>query len=279
MNHKKNIMKKEIIILITICLFLSFLSSFVSADIGPKPPAPSTDFHVTYDRNEISDFFFKAVILDCGYSVNANEEECILYSKDITFCQNSNCHFEGIPKEFMLTIYLPSQNKTYFSDATLKKSSSSTFEANLLLDGTILIEETTPFIGSYAYETIITFLIALILTLLLELFVALIFTYIAKIPKEVLISVFVVNILSLPIVWFIFPLIIKGPNYHYYVYMILSAEIFAFIFEGYFLYILNKKLISLKKLFLLSFLMNLVSFIIGGLIFITLVQLLKTLLI
>lgn len=109
------------------------------------------------------------------------------------------------------------------------------------------------------------FFIALILTLILELIVALIYVSIRKISKKVLISVFIANIISLPIVWlivwFIFPLINIG------ILALLLGEAFAFVFEGYFIYLLNKDVLTLKESFVLSILMNSVSLIIGGLIF------------
>jgi hypothetical protein len=66
--------------------------------------------------------------------------------------------------------------------------------------------------------------------------------------------------LSLPFVWFVFPLLTD-------IYLaILLGELFALMFETYFVYAVNKQLISLKKSFILSLMMNLNSFIFGGFI-------------
>jgi hypothetical protein len=48
------------------------------------------------------------------------------------------------------------------------------------------------------------------------------------------------------------------------------SEIFAIVFEAYFIYYLNKQAITLKKSFVLSTIMNLASLIIGGFIFLVL---------
>lgn len=177
-------------------------------------------------------------------------------------CQNSNCHFNYfLPSEFRLAVYLPSQGKVFLSAKVTRENFRSTFEANLLPDGTINLQETTSFIQSNFAESIRNFIIALVLTLILEIITALIFVSIAKIPKKVLVSVIIANIISLPIVWFVFPLIKNIPL------AILLGEIFAFVFEAYFIYSLNRQIITLKKSFVLSLIMNLVSLLIGGFIF------------
>ena len=133
-------MDRKIIILITMLLSLSLLSIFVSADLGPKP---SADFYVTYDGSEISDISFKAKKLRC---VNS---ECLIPSyiddgaslgSESISCHNSNCYFLSIPRKFRLAVYLPSKDKIYLSDITPQKSFRSTFEANLLPDGTITLK-------------------------------------------------------------------------------------------------------------------------------------------
>lgn len=184
-------------------------------------------------------------------------------------CQNSNCHFNYfLPSEleFRLAVYLPSQDKVYLSAEVTRENFRSAFEANLLSDGTISIQETTPFIQSNSARNIKTFLLALILTLILEIIVALIFLSVTKISKKVLISILIANIISLPIVWFVFPLLKIIPL------AILLGEIFAFVFESYFIHLLNKDIISLKKSFVLSILMNLASLVIGGFIFLFLLM-------
>lgn len=176
-------------------------------------------------------------------------------------CQNSNCSFNyDLPSEFRLAIYLPSQDKVYLSAEVTRKNFRSTFEAELLPDGNINLQETTH-LQTAKNKNIQNFVIALILTLILELVVALIYVSSTKIAKKVLISVLVANVISLPIVWFVFPMLKVIPFSN------LWGEIFAFVFEGYFIHLLNKEVISLKKSFVLSILMNLASLIIGTFIF------------
>ena len=102
---------------------------------------------------------------------------------------------------------------------------------------------------------------ALGLTLIIESMVTLAFLFITKISPKVLTSVIIANLISLPIVWFVFP-----PTSNDLL-VIFLAELFAVVFEGYFIHFFNKKTISLKKSFALSILMNLASFFIGEFIF------------
>lgn len=271
-------MKNKSAFLILVLLMFSLLPSFVFADIGPKP---SADILVTLNGQNVPDSSFNAKMLTCQKEeskfpardlipqLNISEYDsannCHWRPAQLAWggnCQNSNCHFNYfLPSQFRLAVYLPSQDKVYLSAEVTRENFRSTFEANLLSDGNINLQETTPFTQSNFARNIRNFFFALILTLILELIVALIFLSIAKISKKVLISVLVANIISLPIVWFVFPLLKIIPL------AILLGEIFAFVFEGYFIHLLNKEIISLKKSFILSILMNLASLIISGFIF------------
>ena len=58
--------------------------------------------------------------------------------------------------------------------------------------------------------------------------------------------------------WFVFPLI--GINF---LVILILMELFAVVFEACFIYLLNKKVISLKMSFVLSVFMNVIS-VMGG---------------
>jgi len=66
------------------------------------------------------------------------------------------------------------------------------------------------------------------------------------------------NLISLPIIWFIFPLFESD-----YVIVLAISEIFALIFEACLILIINRKSITPVKAILLSLLTNLASFILG----------------
>ncbi len=272
-------MKNKSAILILAILLFSLVPSLVSADMGQRPLAK---IHVTLNGQNVPDATFNAKMLTCQNEENRFPARDVIPQLNISeydstnncywkpaelvergYCQNGNCYISStfLPSEFRLAVYLPSQDKTYLSVEVARENFRSTFEADLLFDGSITIQETTPFIQSDSAENIIPFLIALILTLVLELIVALIYLSSTKISKKVLISVLIANVISLPIVWVIFSLL-KIMSF-----VILLGEIFVFVFEGYFIHLPNKDVLPLKKSFVLSIFMNLTSLIIGGFIF------------
>jgi hypothetical protein len=277
-------------ILVTVLL----LCSLVSADTGPHPTA---EFHVTYGGVDVPDAKVYAVILSCEKSaVNLSAEGSCrslseymcekLIQKNLSTildeggcywtvarfawprgfervdgCRDSRCHFGyDIPHEFRLAVYLPSHDRVFLSAEVTDKNLYSTFEADLLPDGTIAVRETTSFFEDNFGKNIIRFVIALVLTLVIEIITALNMMPIARTNKRFLSSIIAANMLSLPFVWFVFPLLTD-------IYLaILLGELFALMFETYFVYAVNKQLISLKKSFILSLMMNLNSFIFGGFI-------------
>jgi len=271
-------MKNKFAILILALLLYSPVPRLASADLGPKPTA---DIHITLNGQNVPDSSFSAKMLTCQKEqsplgskdlipqLNIREYDsinsCYWMPADLAWggdCENSNCSFHYfLPSQFRLAIYLPSQDKVFLSAEVARENFKSTFEANLLSNGSIDLKETTPFSQSDIAKNIKQFFFALILTLVLELIVALIFLSVAKISKKILFSVLVANVISLPIVWFVFPLLKIIPI------AILLGEIFAFVFEAYFIHLLNKELITLKRSFILSLVMNLTSWIIGGFIF------------
>jgi hypothetical protein len=110
------------------------------------------------------------------------------------------------------------------------------------------------------YET--RFLVSLILTLCIEVPVVFIlvrfFSPKIKISKTILISI-IATTLTLPYLWFIFPIYIKYPSY------IIFGEITVFLVES--LIYWQMLPISLKKAIIISFLANLSSLVLGLLFF------------
>lgn len=263
--------------LLVISFLIFFLASgVVYADLGPKPEA---DIQVTLNGRNVPDSVFNAEMLVCykeGQNGFGNKEvipqlniseydsanDCYWKPAPLAWsaeCRNSSCHFGYmLPSSFKLAVYIPSLDKVFITNEVSRTNFNSEYDAELSSSGSAVIRETTPLVRK---DNITSFVKALIITLILELLTALIFVLASKLTKKMLITVFVANIISLPIVWFFFPLIKLVPL------VILLSEIFAVVFEMYFIYLIHKKTISLKKSFILSILMNLASFVLGGLIF------------
>ena len=145
----------------------------------------------------------------------------------------------------------------YISDEIKKRDFRSTIKADLLPDGSITVKEITPFFQRDSVKEAMMFLFALVITLVLELFIALLYVVYTRTTRKILGSVFIANIISLPVVWLIITSSEKGL-------FIIIGEVFAVVFESFFIYFLNKEILTLRKAFLLSMLMNLTSFIVGN---------------
>lgn len=299
LSNQKNTMKKISIILLT--CFLLLLVSAAYADIGRRP---SMKIHCTYNNEEIDSIFY-AELLECLSQERINEQASYLSEmvevqqlaitefdparncywspsrSPLSFqnlgrgdeCTDSECNFRfQLPREFRLAVYVPSLDKVFLSDAIVRKNYSSRYEATLLPDGTIEIEETTSFLQSDAALLMKMFMAALVLTLFFELpiyFILLSLTEPArqkysKKKKRILSTVFLANVISLSIVWFVFSLMGDSTQ------LIILAEMFAIIFEALFIKSLNKAILSIGKAFVLSLVANLASFFVGGLIFLLL---------
>lgn len=125
-------------------------------------------------------------------------------------------------------------------------------------------------IGPHAFDPLspssfIFYGIALIFTLILELIVAFSFFHLIKIPfsKKLLYYFILVNFVSFTLVWFV---VLSEPLYVLFYFsesvlpLVLVAETFAVVFETFFIYKLIKPTLTLKKVFILSLLMNIASF-------------------
>jgi hypothetical protein len=246
-----------------VLLMLIALLPLACGDVGPKP---SADFYVTFGGQPIEGNF-SSVMLSCRGGGSGRLPENLIAELNVSEydavrncswqperfawggdCAESRCGFSYmLPEEFRLAVYVPGQNKVFVSDVIWRTNFYSHYRADLLADGSILMQD-------YAI-----FLIALTLTLFLELLTAVVFIFLTKTRWRTLIYVLVANLISLPVVWFMFP---QLPVHS--LLALLSAEVFAVVFEAVFLNLLGR--LSLKKAVALSILMNIISFLFGGLL-------------
>jgi len=273
--------KKLFSYLIIVGALIVFLPKGVSADLGPKP---SVDIDVVYNQQNVPDTSFSAKMLSCvpqdfAQSESKYEEDLIPQLKINVYdsakncywfparlawggqCSNGSCHFGYMPpSEFRLAVYLPSLNKIFITNKISRTNFNSHYRAELFTNGSAKISETTSVLSS---DKVSSFTKAFLITIILELLVSLIFVSSRKLSKKILVFVLLANVISLPIVWFLFPLIKIN-----LLAIIVISEIFAVLFETYFIYIPNKQIISFKQSLVLNILNNLVSLFIGGFIYI-----------
>lgn len=271
-------MKKHGSVVCAALVVLACLSSGAKADLGPKP---TVDIDLVYNHQKIADASFGAKMLGCyDQELVQNEIEqdrdtvaqlrissfdadaqCYWQPAPLAWggsCSESHCQFSYFPpSEFKLAVYIPSLDKTFVTDKITRENFASRYRVELSVDGTATINETT---SLWASIRIPDFVGAFLLTIFFELLVTWIFVTAQKLPgKKILVYVLGANVLSLPAVWFLFPLI-DLPEFI----VIAVFELFAVLFETYFIYHFCKQMLSFRQTLLLSALNNFVSLFVGG---------------
>ncbi|MDD5111277.1 MAG: hypothetical protein PHG85_01885 [Candidatus Altiarchaeota archaeon] len=256
----------------------------VQADAGPKPTA---DFYVTYAGGNVSDGYFYAVMLSCtpddgsasyhGMSDYAPMLNLTLPDSELNCswrpgvmawsdsnngmgnCHNSRCSFRyNPPHTFRLAVYLPGLNATFITPAADRNAFNSRFLVSLNPDGSSAIVETTVFEEAGISETLLWFIPAAVITFVVELLFGLLLALLAKFDlKRFLLSIFIANFLSLPAVWFIFPLL-RNP-----LLVVPLAECFTVAFEAAVIYAFARRAITPLKALLASVILNAASVLAG----------------
>ena len=227
---------------IAILMVFLLLIHPIYADLGPKP---TVDIDIRYDGQEIADSVFYAKMLGChsdedirrGFlRINRNEtgssqlmiiefdplENCTWFPSMFAWggtCKNSGCGFTyAPPSEFRLAVYIPSMNRTFVGPKVYNGNFDASYLADLMPDGSIAIRDTTSFLRSNNGVTIRNFLTSLFITVFIEL--AAIHVLLSSLKEDakkylenrnrMLAIAAMANLVSLPIVWFAFPLLFSG---------------------------------------------------------------------
>ncbi len=274
---------KKIKVLFILAIFLLLilpLNKPANADLGPKP---TVKIDVLYNNAPITDATFKAKILECRKFPEFDEQNqkgtstlyqstlppklrIMEYDKDKNCywipasmawgedCEKSSCKFTYmIPDTFKVEVWLPSTDKVYISDSITTKAFNGTYKVLISSNGKAKIINTKLF--NFSPNTS-EFLVSVFITLLLELLITAIYCGIKKKPKGLIKLVFIGNLITLPIVWFVFPLLKIIP-----IISVLLSELFAVIAEGYILYKFGG--LTLKQSLILSAINNTISVILG----------------
>lgn len=241
-------MFRTLSVLTVIVLFLS--SSTVFADAGPKP---SMKFILEYHTS-------KPVKLLEGCQLQSDFETFTVFD---TITRKGAQHFNVTQDMAKSVAYgykqyhklvLKFDDRTRESNIFENESFISSYKV-LVYDDRLVVEDTTTFMKDSS--PISAFLKALLLTLALEIMVAFVYLKLARKPLKILIYVILANLITLPIVWFVFPILLNA-------WAILFGEIFAFVTEALFLLLTCRKWFKPSGAFLLSFMMNFMSLLIGG---------------
>ncbi|MCX6742229.1 MAG: hypothetical protein NTX24_03595 [Candidatus Pacearchaeota archaeon] len=265
---------KNKIFLMLLGIFIVLLTAspmLVSADTSPHLGA-TLYFHVTYNNQTITENF-SARILAC------RETGCEYDNGAL--CINGICEFyyyriERVPKQMELSISLNGENFTSDMINFLWTEPILFYDVDINVSNKVIVNPSpkVPPGSDQGSSLWISFFIALALTIIIELVVLIIFLKKWKIKtkkwKKPIWTVVIADTVSVPLVWLIFFLLLAAfammPQLLGALSAIIIAEAFAVVSEAYCVYWLNKKIINLRRSFILSIVMNIASFIIGGMV-------------
>ena len=264
-------MKKYYFVFLFTFLFLSPL--LVSADLAPIPEIEFNIGNIPEGERIIG---AKLISCDedkqCGENSKTREE-------DILWGSSTQCTLEQTKIFCIDTFSYYQQLSIDFSGKTRKSSpfrSGSDEVFNVLVKGdslevtksSVLFSSQSPSSQSPSSsgELFVTLVIALIITILLEVLVAVLyqlmkkyFSYSQNPPQHLIKWVILANIISLPIFWLSESFIDIDSNIY-----IIIGEIAVFLFEALFIVMMLKRKDLLKEILLLSLIMNLVTYLLGG---------------
>jgi hypothetical protein len=236
-------MKNKFLFSLALFIFL-FFPCLVRADLGPKP---TMKFDIIYQTSD-------QITLQGGEQYQCEDKKCLnikplgqLGPQRFTCQDNFHCRSSAYGYDPYQKLILNFSDKTRASQIFNGETFNGTFDVQVTADK-LIIKETTPLASRGRLPD---FFKALIITLFLELLVAYFYLLIGKMPKKILLSVILANLISLPIVWFFPPRISLSWTFF--------MEIFAVVFEALFIFYLNKNFITIKKSFNLSLIMNVAS--------------------
>ena len=211
------------------------------------------------------DSTIKADSLFVFESDNLKDLEVLDYSSDkrpwVTYCEDNSCRAKASTYQEYQKIVVFVNGKPIVSEVYKPKGSNPIFKATLD-NGIIKVKETTSFLFK---GTVGEILRALIITLILEILVGFLFFGFFK-DKKALKIILVLNCITLPLAWLVFPFILKIDGFSM-VFTIIVLEILILIAEYFGLKTILKNY-SKRKLFVFALVANLVSFFIGGLLYI-----------
>lgn len=257
--------------LFSLLAFFSLVCA-VRADVAP----PMMFINVTYNGVPINGTFYSA-LLTCMNSSNSSAIGMTIQqlnasyydptkgcywarNSEIGTCMDGGCTIQYFSQsDLKAAFYLPGLNGTFVTNEVNASGVTTSYGAQLYPDGSATMEISngpTP-----ASLDLVFFAIALAFTLAIELAMAFLYLKVVKVKEKgrILLTVVLANVISLPLVWFGFVFLLGGIG-------LLLGEIFAVVFEGCFIYLLNRKSIKLTSAMLMSLAMNLASLVIGGLI-------------
>lgn len=235
------------LLLATAFLFLYFAPPAALADVGPKP---TMNFELVYQIDQPVPII-NSQMLECEDAACAQSRPLEEMGPQRFECSDTGCFSMSYGYRPYHKLVLEFADKTRESNIFPTRTYNEQFQ--------IIVRESDLQVVSGAWS-FSNFLLALLVTLVIETLIAALYRLIFRLPKSVLWWVPVASLLSLPVVWFVIPRLLLLPAG-----MIMCLyELFAVLFEAVFLYLVNRKQgLKLIHAVALSLIMNFFSFIAG----------------
>ena len=240
-----------IIYIILILLVFIIPTAQVKADAGPKA---SLNFYFQSLSSKIQE----GNLLICEDEICQNFHE---YKNGLQ-CTTNYCEAVASPLDRFSEYYkivITFSDGVRESNVFTKQGYNAQYEVYVEKDN-LLVKEKLTLLGFFNPFLLIGFFVALNITATIEIGIAAIYTGLRKIKASFLWHILLVNILSLPILWFVLSKIETESE----IIFLGIGESFVIIFETVFLIFAGRKFgIPAKHAILLSIVANLASFIVG----------------
>jgi hypothetical protein len=267
-------------------IFLALVALMLLGVVYADSAMPPLVFHVMFNGSSVDGNFYATKLVCYSGEELANIKNATPMQRYIVFeqndtsknctwypipeveteCSNSMCSFYGgFHPEYKLALYLPSLNSVFISGS--ENRTFGDFQVNISSSGEMRIGEMPPRVPLIPTDELSVLAYALVLTVVVELITSFIYLHLRRLSKSILLSVVIVNIISVPLLWFFLK---SAPVLPTLCFTVPLGESMVFVFEAIAIYLLNRKKIGLIDSFAMSFINNMASFLAGILLLIVL---------
>ncbi len=228
---------------------LLLIPSITFADIGPKP---TMEFDFSFNVNEQVDVI-DGQLLECEDSQCNKSAPLQELGPQGFSCKENSCKalsYGFSPYHKLIINFTDKQRESKIFE---HRGFNSVFSVSVEQDK-LFITETTP-IAQYDWYKLF---FAVLLTLVVELLVAFAYARITKTKLKLLFAVLLANIITLPLMWFVYPFFEALPYSYYW------FELIVIIIESIFIFKMNKEIITKKNAITLAVFMNVISILVGN---------------
>jgi hypothetical protein len=234
--------------LLLLAALLIFRATEVQADLGPKP---SMNFSFTYEIAEIP--INSGQLMECSDETCSDAHPLEEIALQNFSCSEYECHSQAYGYADYFRLVIQFSDRVRQSNVFTKKAFNAGYTVTVLEDA---LEVKENFKITSCCDCL-----SLWLTLVIETLVASLYMTAFHLPRAFLGWIPLASLVTLPVVWLGFPLLPLPSTA-----VMGLSEVFAVVVETGLLHFLTFRRISLRQAFLLSLVMNMISFGIGLLI-------------